>query len=301
MNDDGDSRVLLIDGYGQIYRAFYAIRELSNRRGDPTNALFGVARFLAALEKQAPHQYGAFVLDRGKPEARLALLPEYKATRPPMPEALLRQLPAIREWITASGWLVMEKEGWEADDLMAAAACALRDDHEVWLVSRDKDLAQVVGGNVVQIVPGNKGRLERWGIAEVEAKFGVPPASLADYLALVGDASDNIPGVPGVGAKTAAVLLQRYNNIDNLLAHLDEVEPARLRDKLGQAKDLLIRNRKLVTLKQELPPDWPGPAGLKRRPPDWDELLGICEENDLHSLRKELIARRDAFRSPSLF
>ncbi len=301
MHEDGNSRVVLIDGYGQVYRAFYAIRELSNRRGDPTNALFGIARFLSALEKQTPHEYGAFVLDRGKPAARLELLPEYKATRSPMPEALLRQLPVIREWITASGWLVLEEEGWEADDLMAAAACALRDSHEVWLVSRDKDLAQVVGGSVVQVVPGSKGRLERWGVEEVEAKFGVPPASLADYLALVGDNSDNIPGVPGVGAKTAAALLKQFGNIDNLLARLDEVQSPRLRDKLDQARDVLTRNRKLVTLGRELPPSWPGPAGLKRRPPDWDKLLSICEENDLHSLRKELIARRDAFRSPSLF
>jgi len=299
--ENGRGRVVLVDGYGQIYRAFHAIRGLGTSEGKPTNALFGVARFLQMLERSLPHEYGAVVFDLGRPEERLAVLPEYKATRPPMPDELKQQLDPIRQWIRAAGWALLEEDGWEADDVLAGAAKELRGRYETYLVSRDKDMAQLVGDGVYQVIPGAKGKLEILDPESVEAKYGVTPGQIPDYLALVGDASDNVPGVPGVGPKTAQALLQRFGSLDALLANLDAVEPERIRRAIAESRDLLTRNRILVELSGRLPPSWPGLDGLRRREPDLDALLDLCRQFELRSFAKKLEALRRDRRNPSLF
>lgn len=297
---DAESSLVLVDAYAQIYRCFFAIRDLTNSRGEPTNALFGVARFLLQLESNLPSRCGAFVFDKGKPQQRLTVLPAYKATRPPQPQEMRSQIPLIREWVEASGWAVLEEEGWEADDLIAAAV-AHRGEHTTYIVSADKDLAQLVSAHVFLTVPRKKGILEVMGPDEVKTSYGVPPEAIADYLALLGDSSDNIPGVPGVGPKTAVNLLEQFGSVDALMADLDAVPQAGLREKLKDAREILDRNRQLVALKPDLPPSWPGLAALERKEPDWDTLLRLARDNDFRSLIKGIAEARDRSRSPTLF
>ena len=260
-------RLVLIDGYAHIYRSFYAIRELTNAQGEPTNALFALARFLLRFEQEIPHRYGAVVMDKGPPRERLEILPEYKATRAPMPEALRSQLAPIRDWIHAAGWPIVEEEGREADDLIAALVEA-RAGCEVMIVSHDKDLSQLVQPGVVLLTPGKRGSFVRFDESAVQEKFGVPPQAIPDYLALTGDAVDNIPGVAGVGPKTAAALLQEHGNAERLFANLDALPQANLRRKLQDAQDLVRRNLKLVRLDSTPPCGWTGLDGIRRREPD---------------------------------
>jgi DNA polymerase-1 len=294
-------RLILVDGYAQIYRGFYAVRGLTNPAGEPSNALFAFARFLMTLQEEWQPAYAAVVFDKGKPKHRLEILPDYKATRPPMPDDLRRQLPAIREWIRASGWPLLEEEGREADDLLAAIVGA-REGHETLIVSHDKDLGQLVSDDgVSQLVPGRKGGLDRLGPKQVEEKFGVPPEALRDYLALLGDSVDNIPGVPGVGPKTAAALLQQFGSIDVMLANAEKITTASLREKITRSAEILRRNQQLVSLCRDLPPDWHGLDALTWREPDWDKLLDIARTNGFKSLIPALEKARKAHRSPTLF
>ena len=292
--------VILVDGYGQIYRSFYAIRELTGPNGEPTNALYGLVRFLLSLDGALPHDFGAFVLDKGKPRHRLELLPEYKAQRPPMPDALRRQIAPIRSWVLALGWPIIEEDGFEADDLIAAVVAA-RGGAEVLIVSHDKDLGQLVGPGVCLLQPGPKGALARWGRAEIMEKFGVPPEQIRDYLALVGDTVDNIPGVSGVGPKTAVTLLQRFGSVEGILAQVEQIERPAVRDAIATSRDLLQRNRRLVALDETLPPAWQGADSLRRRQPDWDALIGLARQVGFKSVISEFERRRQDERNPTLF
>lgn len=300
VNTPSAGRVVLVDGYGQIYRSFYAIRGLTSPGGQPTNAVYGVARFLLSLDAALPHDYGALVLDKGRPPHRTALLPEYKATRPPMPDELRRQIEPITAWVKASGWEVLDSEGFEADDLIAAVAAACPG-HEVAIISHDKDLSQLVRPGVYLLHSGPKGVLERLGREEVTAKYGVPPEQIRDYLALVGDSVDNIAGVPGVGAKTAAGLLRRFGSVDGILQHLAEVERPAVREALRTSGEILRRNLRLVALVEALPPGWQGLDGLRRRKPDWQVLSAMAREFGFKSLLGELERRLQDERNPTLF
>jgi DNA polymerase-1 len=293
-------RIVLVDGYGQIYRSYYAIRGLTAPDGQPTNALYGVVRFLLNLDTALPHRFGALVLDKGKPRQRLELLPEYKATRPPMPELLRSQIAPIRTWARALGWPLLEAEGHEADDLIAAvvAACPGR---ELAILSHDKDLAQLIRPGVCLLQPGPKGTLAALGREEITAKFGIPPEQLRDYLALVGDSSDNIPGVAGVGAKTAAGLLNRFGSIAGILQHLSEIERPAIREALAGSVEILRRNCLLIALDETLPPTWQGLDDLRRGKPDWQALLALALESGFHSLTAELRRRQQDERNPTLF
>jgi DNA polymerase I len=296
----GGGRIVLVDGYGQIYRNYYAIKGLTAPDGHPTNALYGMARFLLSLDSALPHQLGALVLDKGRPRQRLELLPEYKATRPPMPDELRCQIGPIRAWAQALGWALLEAEGHEADDLIAAVV-AVRADHEVAILSHDKDLGQLVGPGVSLWQSGPKGALVQVGSAEIAGKFGVSPAQLGDYLALVGDSSDNIPGVPGVGAKTAAALLERFGSVAGILENLGQIERPAIREALAASREVLRRNRLLVALDEAMPPSWQGLDDLRRGTPDWETLLALAQESGFRSLTTELLRRRQDERSPSLF
>ena len=215
--------IILIDAYAQIYRGFYALPLMSNSREEYTNAIFAFSRFLLNLEKESAPSYGAVVFDKGKPIARLKILPEYKANRSPMPDELRSQLPVIKEMITAFGYPVLESEGREADDLLAAIAVNFKD-FNVKIISADKDIAQVIDERVEMLVPGGKNRgLEKRGVEEVIAKFAIRPAQIVDYLAMIGDTSDNIIGVAGIGPKTAAKLINQFGSIETMLTKIDAI------------------------------------------------------------------------------
>lgn len=293
--------LVLIDAYSQIYRGFHAIPRLTNDRDEPTNALFALARFLLFVDDKFYGTYGSVVFDKGAPAERLEILPSYKATRPPMPDDLEAQMPRIRQWIDLAGWSVLEKEGVEADDLMAAAAEA-NPEMTVHLISADKDVAQVLQlKNTTQWIPGKKGKLDKVGPDEVEQKFGVPPRLIPDYLALLGDASDNIPGVPGVGKKTAAKLVRNHGTIENILANLDQVKSEKTRHSLAKSADNLVRNKRLVTLSANLPTDCAHREYLRRRKPQWKKMLAMAHDNNLKSLYSTLEQQIHAEQNPTLF
>ena len=280
--------ILLVDSFAQIYRCYHAVRHLSTADGVPTNAVFAMTKFLLKLEKEHPSENGAFVFDKGRPHFRMELAPDYKANRPPMPEELQIQLPVIRELIQDFGWTIVEHDGYEADDLIGSIATAFPA-HRVVIFSGDKDLSQVIDDRVEMLVPDPAGSVTKRGVEEVVKKFGVPPSGIVDYLALIGDASDNIPGVEGIGPKTAAALLNQFGSAEQMFSHLDEVKRETLRTRLAGEKEHFQRNRKLVLLDRQ-PPEgtlWKL-EDLRRTEPDFDAIRNIADRMSLKSIRKEI-------------
>lgn len=252
------SKWLLIDGYNLAYRCFHAVPELTRTDGFPTNALHGWVKSMWKLEDLEKPIATLVFFDLGGAQDRLALLPEYKAQREEMPEALRQQIEPIKELTRAMGHVGIEQDGVESDDLLAAQAVALaKQGHDVLIVSSDKDFAQIVSPRIKILLPPPSANPKLgWRYrdeAGVLEKFGVPPSQIADYLALVGDSSDNIPGISGVGPKTAVKWLQSYGGIEGVIAHAAEITPERFRSAVQEGAENLRRNLKLTTLNLALP------------------------------------------------
>lgn len=278
--------LLLVDAYSQIYRGYYAIRSLSTAEGVPTNALFAMAKLLLSLKAQYHDYDGAFVFDKGKCTKRLALLESYKSNRPPMPEDLRSQIEPLREMIRAFGWPIVEQEGIEADDLIGAIARSEDHQEEVLILSSDKDLSQLVNERVRMLVPDKDGKgLLLRGIEEVTEKFAVPPSGIVDYLALIGDSSDNIPGVEGVGPKTAAALISEHGSIAGIYADLSRIKRESLRSKLAGCAQQLELNRKLIALDEDVSCEG---VDLVRKEADLTAIRAMAEQYELKSILKEL-------------
>ena len=285
-----EERVLLIDAFSQIFRSFYAIRQLNNSRGEPVNALYLMTKLLLQMEKNYPVGKGALLFDCGKVAFRLELLPEYKANRPPMPEDLKKQMPRIEEMAAAFGWPLLRAENYEADDLIGAFAGKLAG--SVLILTGDKDLSSLVTEKIHLLKPARSGGgFLECGPEEVVSDFGVEPALIPDYLALLGDSVDNIDGVPGVGTKSAVELLKKYGPAEkwydeegNLL-FTDSKFSAKLRGK----KELVMRNLLLTRLKTELPAEFADVGNvLDKKSPDWQKIADMCADNQFKSLLKEL-------------
>ncbi len=268
---------LLVDGFNLAYRCFFAIPELTRSDGFPTNALHGWVKTMWKLEDQEKPEGILVFFDLGGAQDRLALLPDYKAQREEMPDALCQQIPVIKELTRLMGLGGIEVDGVESDDLLAAQAVALaRDGHSVKIVSSDKDFAQIVGDRISMMLPppAANPRLgwRSMGPAEVEAKFGVGPARIADYLALVGDSVDNIKGVAGVGPKTAAKWLNAHGDLEGVIAAAatGQLKPDRFQAPVVADAERLRLNLRLTTLNLELPvqpavrPAPDGPALVKK-------------------------------------
>ena len=281
--------ILLIDAYSQIYRCFYAIRALSNSKGQATNAIFAFTKLMVKIHKDYPTVYGAFILDCGKPAFRLELAPDYKGNRPPMPDELREQIPVLEELARAFGWPMIVLKGYEADDLLGAIAAEF-DDKTVKFISADKDLAQIISERVEMLFPAFKGGgFTLRGRQEAIEKFKVTPEQMVDYLSLIGDSSDNIPGLQGVGPKTAAKLINDHDSIANMLANPEVINNPKIRQKVVDNAELLGKNIKLITLKTDVPDKpWGGLDTLSRKEPDWDKIREICESMELKSIIKEL-------------
>jgi DNA polymerase-1 len=249
---------LLIDGFNLVYRCFHAIPELTRADGFPTNALHGWMKSLWKFNDQEQPDATLVFFDLGGAQDRLALHPEYKAQRAEMPASLVLQLPYVKLLTRAMGLVGVELHGVESDDLLASQALALAGaGHDVLIVSADKDFAQIVGDRVKILLPPPTAnpklgwrQLDAAGVVE---KFGVPPGQIADYLALVGDTSDNIPGVNGVGPKTAVKWLQQYGSLEGVIAHSGELKPDRFQEAVRTQADRLRLNLKLTTLNLSLP------------------------------------------------
>jgi DNA polymerase-1 len=250
---------LLLDGLNLAYRAHYGMPELTRVDGFPTGALHGWVRTFWMLQDQQQPATLAVFFDLGPSARHEALLADYKAQRAETPPALRRQLEPIKRLTRLLGATVIEQQGIEADDLIASAAMRLAGaGHEVRIVSSDKDFAQLVRPGVMQLVPPPTANPKLgWrplDAAGVREKFGVPPAQIPALLALTGDTSDNIPGLDGVGYKTAAKWLAEFGDLETLLRRWDWIKPERFRAAVRDAGPLVRRNLELVTLRTDFDP-----------------------------------------------
>ncbi|MFN8589191.1 MAG: DNA polymerase I [Candidatus Eisenbacteria bacterium] len=249
-------RLVVLDALGLVYRSYYAFigRPLRNSRGENTSAIFGMGNVLLKLRRELAPDLWALAWDGPGPTFRHEMYEEYKAHRPPMPEDLVTQLDPVEELARCLGLPVIEKPGMEADDVMATLArTGAEAGFEVVLVTGDKDMLQVVNDRVTVLAPAGKGdEMKRMDPAAVREKWGVGPGHIRDVLALMGDSSDNIPGVPGVGEKTAVELLGQFESLEDLYARLDEVKKPALKKKLTEHRELAFLSRELATVRDAL-------------------------------------------------
>ena len=264
MSDTPNNKLILVDGSSFLFRAFHAVPPLTNAEGLPTNAVYGVSNMLRKLINDYDTPYVTVVFDAPGKTFRHEMYDQYKAHRPPMPDDLRVQIAPLHELIRALGLPLIIEHGVEADDVLGSLAQnAARQGFEVVISTGDKDMAQLV---TEQITLENSMTNTRMDIAGVEEKFGVKPEQIIDYLALMGDAVDNIPGVPKVGPKTAAKWLQQYGTLDNLIAHADDIK-GKIGDNLREALPQLPLSRELTTIKCDVALHY-SLAELKRSVPD---------------------------------
>ncbi len=281
-------RLFLLDGLALAYRSHFAFirRPLTNSRGENTSAVFAFANTVIKLRDQEKPEHWALAWDSILPTRRHVKYPDYKAHRPPMPEDLVFQLPRLLALAEAIGLPKIEVAGTEADDVMATLTRrAVADGMDVVLVTNDKDLQQLVSPHVKVLAPGGGAREDAWmDEAAVQAKWGVPPGGLRDVLALMGDASDNVPGVPGVGEKTAVELIAQFGSLDQVYARLSEVKKDGVRKKLAENRDAAYLSQELVTVDDDLPiaEDW---STMVVRPIDGAKLRALATELDINRLK----------------
>jgi len=284
--NDTKKRLLLVDASSYLFRAFHAIRELRSPAGEPTNAIFGVVNMLRKLKQDYPSDYIAAVFDpRGK-TFRDEIYPAYKATRQSMPEDLAAQIEPLFETIRALGWPLVVVDGVEADDVIGTLARHAERVHgwDTLISTGDKDLTQLVSEHITWMNTMSSETLDPKG---VEAKFGVPPERIVDYLALMGDAVDNVPGVDKVGPKTAAKLIQEYGSLEAVMAHADEVKGA-VGENLRKALDWLPTGRSLVTVKTDVALPFEIES-LVQGEPDRERLLALYERFGFRGLRDAVL------------
>lgn len=282
-----EKRLLIVDGHAYAYRAFYAIRQLSSPTGQPTNAIYGFIRMLTKMVATVKPSHVIIVWDGGLAEERMVLWPDYKKTRAEMPESLTPQLDEIAAYLKAASITSFCQTGVEADDWIAALCRQVsRAGAGVVIASADKDFMQLVDDKVGLLNPGDKPE-KIWTATDVRNKLGVDPAQVVDYLSLIGDHVDNIPGVAGVGPKTAADLLGQFGTIDNLLARLDEVKSERIRQSLRQSQEAVRRNQSLIRLRDDLPCDFSWPV-LSVQKGDYETLRRLFSGWGFSTLLQEL-------------
>jgi DNA polymerase-1 len=241
----------IIDTFGFFFRSFYALPPLKSKSGFPTGLLTGFINFINSLVSEEKSDYIVFALDSKGPSFRAKIDENYKAQRPEPPEDLKKQLPVAIKWIEQMGFSSLSKDGYEADDIIASLVkCAKEKGIKVKIVSHDKDLYQLIEDKkVVLYDPVKRVEIDEEG---AKKKFGIPPKLIKDYLALVGDTSDNIPGVKGIGPKTAVKLLNEFGSIEAIYENIDKVEPVRVRKLLIASKDSAFLSKKLTTLKDDI-------------------------------------------------
>ncbi len=282
---------LLLDGYNLAFRAFYGMPELTRADGFPTGALHGWMKTIWRLQDQMSPDAMLVFFDLGGSQDRLALLPEYKAQRKDTPEPLEKQIPVIKELTRALGLVGVELDGVESDDLLAAQAFALAEaGHEVLIVSADKDFAQCVDERVKMLLPPPTANPKLgWRVMDVAGvveKFGVPPVRIAEYLALIGDTSDNIPGISGVGPKTAVKWFAEFETLEGIIAHAAELKPERFREPVAARAEDLRRNLKLTTLRTKSPLPHVAPGEPAR-----EKLCALLEAMEMRSTLNEAQVR----------
>lgn len=281
---DHKNHLYLVDGSGFIFRAFHALPPLTRLDGTPINAVYGFTTMLLKILEKTDVDYFSVVFDVARRNFRHDIYPEYKANRPPPPPELVPQFPLIRDVCHAFNVAILEQDGFEADDLIATyARKALEADMNVTVVSSDKDLMQLVRPGIDMLDPLKDRKIEA---AQVFEKFGVMPEKVVDVQALAGDASDHVPGVPGIGIKTAAELITTFGSLEELLARLDEIKQPKRRQSLCDNQHNALISKQLVTLKEDVSLDV-GLDRLKRQSVDVHKLTQFLEAQNF----KTLIAR----------
>lgn len=243
--------IYLIDGSAYIYRAYHAIAPLSNSKGVPTHAVLGFINMIKRLIREKNPKYLAMAFDTRGPVFRNRLYDQYKANRPPMPEDLSVQIPFIKKFVVASNFLMLEEQDVEADDIIASVVKRFTVlGHKVVIVSGDKDLLQLVSEDVVMWDPMKDKVMDQ---EAVEKKYGVRSDQLLDLFALIGDSADNVPGVPGVGPKTAQKLIDDFSTLDGLYAQVDDLKKSKMKEKIIENRDQAYLSRELIDLKVDVP------------------------------------------------
>lgn len=289
-------KYLLLDGFNLAFRAFHAMPELSRTDGFPTGALHGWIKTIWKVQDLEKPEVTAVYFDKDGAAARTELFADYKANRTEMPEPLSQQLEPIQELTRLLGVPQFSESGVEADDLIGSIAPRLAEaGHEAVIVSADKDLGQCLRPGVVQLMPAPTANPKlgwrRRDAADLEAKLGITPEQVPDYLALIGDTVDNIPGVPGVGPKTATKWLQAHGNLEGVLAAAAEIKPPRFRDILPEMTDTLRQNLQLVTLDTARPVETPAML-----PVDAEALVQWLEQMEMKQAARQAADRHGLFR-----
>jgi len=287
---DTPQRLFLIDGSGYIYRAYFAIRHLTNSKGVATNAVYGFVNMLLKVVREQQPDHLAVIFDSKGPTFRHELYPQYKANRAAMPDDLVPQVPVIKEVVRALNMPAIELAGFEADDIIATLAKRFAAEGlEVTVVTGDKDLMQVVDERIC-LLDTMKDQLS--GLAEVAARFGGTPAQVVEVQALAGDSSDNVPGVPGIGEKTAVELIREFGSVETLLANLDRVKGKR-RENLETFADQARLSWQLVKLRDDVPLDLDY-ENFALTPPDREALTALFKELEFHKLLQEFSVEKQA-------
>jgi DNA polymerase-1 len=288
-------RLFLIDGYALIYRAFFAMinAPLTTSRGENTSAAFGFTRFLLKILEEHEPDYLGVVMDAGMSD-REKLYPEYKATREKMPDELAASMPRIRQLMEGFRVPVLELEGQEADDVIGTLATLACDAGvESVIVSGDKDFYQLICPDIALLNPGRGGPHgvdEEWvDVRNAAERLGVPPERIIDYLALIGDSSDNVPGARGIGPKTAIKLIEEYGGVEEILANAPNLKGKRAREALLEHADNVRLSRTLVTIRKDLPLTLELDK-LKVVEPDRSRLRDLFMELEFRTLAREYAA-----------
>ena len=277
-------KLLLVDGSSYLYRAFHALPDMRNPAGEPTNAIYGVLNMLRRLQKDIAADYNACVFDAKGKTFRDDWYPEYKAHRPSMPTDLASQIAPLHDAIRAMGWPLLMVGGVEADDVIGTLAYqASQQGVETVISTGDKDMAQLVDKHISLINTMSNETLDE---ASVLVKFGVPPNRIVDYLSLIGDAVDNVPGVDKVGPKTAVKWLTQFDTLEQLIAHADEIKGA-VGENLRRALDWLPMARKLITIRIDVPLAQAVPE-LVMQPPDKEALIGLFTHYNFRTWLREV-------------
>ena len=290
-------KIVLIDGHSIINRAFYGVPDLTNKDGLHTNGIFGFVNILLKILEEEKPDYLTVAFDVHHPTFRHEMFTEYKGTRKGMPQELHEQVPVLKELLSAMGIRIMELPGYEADDLLGTVAKRSEaKGMDVLVVSGDRDLLQIVTDNIRVCIPKTKRgttEYEMYYTKDVQEKYGLLPQQIIELKALMGDSSDNIPGVPGIGEKTAAAILQQFENVENAHAHLEEIKPKRAKENLEAHYDMAIMSKKLATIETNAPYDY-----------DWEsartgnvftkEAYELCQKLEL----KKLMAKFDLSELP---
>lgn len=282
-------KFLLIDLFNLIHRAYHALpKEFSDKAGNPTNAIYGVSSMLITVLQQVSPDYVVAVLDTKVPTFRHVDFTGYKAHRRPMEDMLSVQIPRIKEVVEAFGVKMISADGYEADDLVGTLAVKNQEHCQMILLSNDHDLWQLASPNILIMLPSTRGDKIEWiGEKEVMMRLGVTPAQVPDYKGFVGDTSDNIPGVYGIGPKTAGELIKEFGSVEEIYKNINKVQPETLRKKLLDGYEQAIMSKKLATL------DLNTPTGFSREDSRYGKLpletvVPILQSYNFKSLLKRV-------------